>query len=326
MRNIFIVVFFSVFSFYLMANTVLQAGIDPVFPNALFKKNIESFVDSSSGYTVKSFSDLEAEYIKAEQRLQSVLLNNDLVGIYGKPNAYTMGVLGRYKLEELDQIVNYYVEMYDNENGSRGVIPVLYLIYGTCFPGGDIGLLYDSTVKKYIEYASKRGWYVFLDHQIGRFSVENAVKSLLPFLKYPNVHLAIDPEWHTDKPMKVIGSVTSGEINKAQKMIQDYMIEHNIPGRKFFVIHQFNAIMIQNRLQVRGNFEKVQLIHCSDGHGSPRLKKQTYAYNALARNMPLKSFKLFTKPTVAGAGYDIPLMTAKEVLQLIPRPYFIMYQ
>lgn len=326
MRKIFIFAFLACMSFYIGAATVLQAGLNPVFPKALFMKNIESFIDSFSTYTVKNFSDLENERILAEQSLQSVLLNNDLVAIYGKPKAYTMGVLGRYKLEDLDPILDYYVQLYDKANAERGVIPALYIIYGTCFPGGDIGILRKSTVTRYIEYAAERGWYVFLDHQIGRFSVKNAVQSLLPFLKYPNVHLAIDPEWHTDKPMQVIGSVTAEEINMAQEMIQEYMIKQNIEGRRFFVIHQFNAVMIKNRSQVKSNFEKVQLIHCSDGHGSPHLKRQTYAYNAAAKNMPLKSFKLFTKPTVAGAGYDIPLMTAEEVLQLKPRPYFIMYQ
>lgn len=325
MRKIFVFVF-SFVAMSLNANTILRAGITPVFPNALFKKNISDYVYTVSGYTVKNLSDIEAEERASMESLQSVLLNNDLVGIYGKPNAYTMGVLGRYDVTELDPIVDYYVQLYDAANGERGVIPVLYLIYATCFPGGDLGLLSDSTVKKYIDYAAERGWYVFLDHQIGRFSVENAINTLLPYLKYRNVHLAIDPEWHTDKPMQEIGSVSAAEINKAQQMIQDYLIKHNIPERKFFVIHQFNAVMIQQRSAVRSNFDRVQLIHCSDGHGSPYLKRQTYAYNAAAYNMPLKSFKLFTKPTVAGAGYDIPIMTPEEVLNLQPRPYFIMYQ
>jgi len=326
MRNFFIFIFILMCCVPLAAAEILKAGVNPVFPSALFIANSDKFTDSTSGYDVQTFAEYEAAQQMAVSRLQSVLLNNDLVGIYGKPNAYTMGVLGRYKLEELDPIVESYVKMYDDANGERGVIPVLYIIYGTCFPGGDIGLMYESTVKRYVEYAAERGWYVFLDHQIGRFSVKNAMNALLPFLKYPNVHLAIDPEWHTTKPMREIGSVTAEDINMAQQMMQDYMKAHGITDRRFFVIHQFNAVMISNRSAVKSNYEKVQLIHCSDGHGSPHLKRQTYAYNATATNIPLKSFKLFTKPTVAGAGYDIPIMTPAEVLQLQPRPYFIMYQ
>lgn len=308
------------------ANEILIAGVDPVFPKALFNKNIELFLDKSRGYDVITKEENEAFYKAKDTRLQSVLLNYDLVGIYGKPNAYTMGVLGQYKLEDLDPILENYVKMYDEANGERGVIPVLYLIYGTCFPGGDIGLLADSTVERWVRYAAERGWYVFLDHQIGKYSVEQAMNKLLPFLKYPNVHLAIDPEWHTTKPMKEIGRVTASDVNKAQQMMQDYIVKNKIEGNRFFVIHQFNAVMIQNRSAVRSDFERVQIIHCSDGHGPPHLKRQTYAYNAQATNMPLKSFKLFTKPTVAGAGYDIPIMSPDEVLRLQPRPYFIMYQ
>ena len=104
------------------------------------------------------------------------------------------------------------------------------------------------------------------------------------------------------------------------------MIEHGIGGRRMLVIHQFNAKMIQQRHLVKSNYERVQLIHCADGFGSPRLKKETYAYNAAAKNIPLKSFKLFLKPMVAGAGYDVPIMKPEEVFSLEPRPYLIMYQ
>ncbi|PIE97984.1 MAG: hypothetical protein CR988_05635 [Treponema sp.] len=298
----------------------------PVFPSALFVENLKPNNLNKQIYYVKNITEIEAEKKMAESRLQSVLLNNDLFGIYGKPNAYTMGMLGQYNVEDLDPIMDKYVKIYDEANGNRGIIPALYIIYGTCFPGGDIGLLSDATTLKYIKYATERGWYVFLDHQIGKYSVEHAMNAILPFLKYPNVHLAIDPEWHTTKPREVIGSVTAEEINKAQQMMQDYIVKHNIYGRRFFVIHQFHSAMIKSRHKVKSNFERVQLIHCSDGHGSPRVKRDTYAFNGIAKNMPLKSFKLFTKTTVEGPGYDIPLMTPKEVFELKPRPYFIMYQ
>jgi hypothetical protein len=216
--------------------------------------------------------------------------------------------------------------MYDQANGKRGIIPAFYIIFGTCWPEGEIGILPDSTVRQYIEFAQARGWYVFLDHQIGKYSVEDSMKKLLPYLKYPNVQLALDPEWRTTKPMQEIGSVTADEINKAQQMMQDYMIAHNLPGRKMLVVHQFKPKMILNRSAVRSDFELVQLLQCADGFGSPTLKKSTYALNAEATNIPLKSFKLFLKPTIENAGFDTPLMTPDEVFQLNPRPYLIMYQ
>ncbi len=303
----------------------------PVFPDML---SLDSFVSATRGeqspqmYTAPSKEDAErtATVSADSSMLQSFLLNNDVFALYGKPGAYTMGILGRYSLDEIESVMNDFVAMYDAANGQRGIIPAFYIIYGTCWPEGEIGILNQAVTREYIEFAAERGWLVFLDHQIGRYSVESAVNALLPWLKYDNVHLALDPEWHTDKPMKEIGSVTAEEINQAQQMMQDYLIEHNLPNRRMLVVHQFKPKMIRNRDAVRSDFELVKLIHCADGFGSPQLKKNTYALNAAARNMPLKSFKLFLEPTVAGAGYDQPLMTPEEVLALNPRPYLIIYQ
>jgi len=299
----------------------------PVFPRALFLNKSDGDVITPGSITGPiEYREIIKSKERSEQGLQSVLLNSDIFALYGKPNATTMGILGQYSLEAIEPIMNEFVKLYDTANGNRRVIPAFYIIYGTCWPHGEIGILSSDIIEQYIAFAAKRGWYVFLDHQIGKYSVSEAIKKLLPFLKYPNVHLALDPEWRTTKPMQEIGSVTAAEINEAQQIMQDYMIEHGIGGRRMLVIHQFNAKMIQQRQLVKSNYERIQLIHCSDGFGPPKLKKETYAYNAGAKNIPLKSFKLFLKPTVAGAGYDIPIMKPEEVFMLEPRPYLIMYQ
>jgi hypothetical protein len=303
------------------------SSFNPVFPYALTQSGAVAIANqpvNALSY-VPTFTEALEEN-RNSPRLQSVFLNNDIIALYGKPGSRGMGLLGQYSLEGIEPVMNEYVRMYDAANGQRGVIPAFYIIYGTCWPEGEIGLLSDSVVKQYIEFAAARGWDVFLDHQIGKYTVESAMKKLLPYLKYPNVQLALDPEWRTTKPMQEIGYVTADEINTAQKMLQDYLIEHNLPGRRMLVIHQFKPKMISNRNQVRSDFDLVQLIHCADGFGSPTLKKSTYAQNAEAKNIPIKSFKLFLKPTVEGAGSDVPLMTPEDVFSLNPRPYLIMYQ
>ncbi len=301
--------------------------VEPLFPRALTMANAQSLATGAAGEvaSVPSYREFLHDQRESAQ-LQSVLLNNDVFALYGKPGSKAMGILGQYSLTGIEPVMNEFVRLYDAANGDRGIQPAFYIIYGTCWPGGDIGILSESTVRQYIEFAADRGWDVYLDHQIGKYTVETAVKKLLPWLEYPNVHLALDPEWRTTKPMQEIGSVTADEVNMAQKMIQDYMIEHAIPGRRMLVIHQFKPKMILNRGSVRSDFALVQLIHCADGFGSPTLKKSTYAQNALATNIPLKSFKLFLKPMVEGAGYDVPIMSPEDVFQLNPRPYLIMYQ
>jgi hypothetical protein len=42
--------------------------------------------------------------------------------------------------------------------------------------------------------------------------------------------------------------------------------------------------------------------------------------------MPVKAFKLFYNFEIPGAGYDDPLLSPEEVLELNPRPSLIMYQ
>jgi hypothetical protein len=84
--------------------------------------------------------------------------------------------------------------------------------------------------------------------------------------------------------------------------------------------------MISNREKVESNFSRVRLVHCADGFGPPNVKRAAYAFNALATNMPIKAFKLFFDFGIPGAGIDYPLLSPKEVMNLSPRPYIVMYQ
>jgi len=77
---------------------------------------------------------------------------------------------------------------------------------------------------------------------------------------------------------------------------------------------------------VNAGFSRVRLVHCADGFGNPHIKRASYAYNARATNMPVKAFKLFYNFEIPGAGYDHPLLSPKEVFELDPRPYIVMYQ
>jgi len=256
----------------------------------------------------------------------SVLLSSDILAYYGHPNSRNMGILGRYPIEELDKLLTEQAAEYEKVSSGRNVVKAFYIIYGTVWPGGDIGILSNETLMKYIDYGLKNDILVFIDHQIGRYDPIDSLKRMLPYLKYPNVHLALDPEWRTLKPLVEIGSVTAEEINRAQQVMEDYIIQNNIPGERMLVIHQFNYVMIKNRSEVKANFNRVRLVHCADGFGHPGMKRDSYAFNALASNMPIKGFKLFYNFNIPGAGYDDPLMTPKQVYELNPRPYVIMYQ
>ena len=259
----------------------------------------------------------------------AIMLDNDILAFYGHPVAKRMGILGRYPKDELTEKLSALAEEYRAESGGRNIVKAFYIIYGTVQPEGKI-LTMDqinrALLTEWIEYAAERGILIFLDHQIGMYDPVESLALMFPYLKYPNVHLALDPEWRTTKPMLEFGCVTADEINRAQQAMQDYILNNNIEGDRMLLIHQFREVMIRNRADIRADFEYVRLIHCMDGVGTPKEKLDTYRFNALAKNMPVKAFKLFYDFKLPGVLVDTPLLTPKEVYALDPRPVVIMYQ
>jgi len=296
----------------------------PVFPEAYFTDFLheQNAGDAARPYWAAS----EFESASAAFPLQeSILLNNDILAFYGSPRSKNMGILGRHSKEELNEKLSALAAEYKTAGG-RNIAKAFYIIFGTVWPGGEIGIIQESLLREYIDFAQENGILIFIDHQIGRYTPADSLKRMLPWLKYPNVHLALDPEWRTTKPMQEIGSVTADEINQVQRVMEEYMIENQIPGERLLVIHQFNYRMISSREKVESNLSKVRLVHCADGFGAPSMKRTSYTFNAQADNIPVKGFKLFYNFGIPGAGYDDPLLSPKEVFELNPRPYIVMYQ
>ncbi len=299
----------------------------PPFPAAYFTASIEESIREERARPYWAPTELESyASLRHVSDYRSILLNDDVLAFYGTPLSKRMGILGALPIGDLDKMLGEWAAAYDAANGARGVKKAFYIIYGMAWPEGEIGILNEKRLAEYIEYALARDILVFVDHQIGRYSVESAVKRLLPFLRYPNVHLALDPEWRTTKPMEEIGTVSAEELNTAQRMVEDYLVEHGYPGERLLVVHQFNWKMISGRDRVRSDFGRVRLVHCADGFGHPTVKKQSYDFNARADNMPIKGFKLFFKSGVPGAGFDQPLMSPSDVMALDPAPMLVMYQ
>jgi hypothetical protein len=315
------------FPFAAPINGQIRSNNERLFPSAYFTKYLGSIEthEAAAPYWVPAKSEITSD-VTPEEDNQSILLNDDILAFYGHPLSKMMGILGRYSIEELDARLSSVAEEYKAVSEGRGVRKAFYIIYGTVWPKGEIGIIKEDILLQYIQYALENDILVFIDHQIGRYTPDNAIRKLLPYLRYPNVHLALDPEWRTTKPMQEIGTITAAEINEVQRIMSEYMEEQNIRGDRMLIIHQFNWRMIREREKVQINFKNVQLVHCADGFGNPAIKRESYAYNAQAANMPVKGFKLFYNFNIPGAGYDYPLMSPKEVFSLNPRPYVIIYQ
>lgn len=295
----------------------------PFFPSAFFTSYLDVLDAETAARPYWAASAAEGNPLSFPR--ESILLNNDILAFYGHPRSRNMGILGRFSKEELNEKLTALAAEYA-EAGGRNVRKAFYLIFGTVWPEGDIGIIPEALLTEYIEFALENDILIFIDHQIGRFTPADSLRRMLPWLRYPNVHLALDPEWRTTKPMEEIGTVTADEINQVQRIMEDYMTENRIPGERLLVIHQFNYRMISGREKVSSAFSKVRLVHCADGFGPPNQKRSSYAYNAEASNMPVKGFKLFYNFNIPGAGYDSPLLSPKEVFELKPRPYIVMYQ
>lgn len=253
--------------------------------------------------------------------------NNHILAYYGHPRSRIMGIVGRMEMRDLGEKLERHAREYDRLNGPKGVVPAIYLIYGTAQPKGRIQRINKRLLQKYIDYTLEKGFLLYIDHQIGVNSLSAVMDELLPFLKYPHIHLAFDVEWRTDKPMKEIGFIRGEELNYLQKRMADYMRENTIPGIRQLVFHQFHWKMVRNPEEARTDFERVMLIHSTSGWGSPKLKLATHARNAKSTTMPDKAFKLwFFYTNKKGVHFDNPLMTPREVLNLDPEPGLIIYQ
>ncbi|HSV55565.1 MAG TPA: hypothetical protein VLH39_00465, partial [Magnetospirillaceae bacterium] len=256
-------------------------------------------------------------------------VNDDslIVAYYGHPRSRYMGIVGRHNLEELTRLVRSTAAQYQAAAGGREVVPALYLIYGTVQPQGQIGYMSDRLTRQHIHHAMENGLLIFLDHQIGTYTLKDALDRLLPYLVYPNVHIALDFEWRTAHPMREIGYVRGEELNWIQGYVQDYLERNRIPGTRFVVFHQFTKSMVRDPAVIHTRFPQVSLIHSTSGWGPPDKKAATHTLNSRISQIPLKGFKLWyfysDKP---GIHFDDPLMTPDQVLALDPQPMLIIYQ
>lgn len=264
--------------------------------------------------------------------------NEMIVAYYGRPGVKSLGVLGQHSLEAIIPIIQAKANAYKRASGNQNVVPGFDIIYGlaAAAPGRRKDYILPLSSKKlmsYIEAANKHGFAVFIDTQLGKMTPLQAIKPVLKYLKYDNVHLAIDPEFEVHgldlRPGKIIGHVTGQQVNQVQAAMTDYMKKNGITEKKILLVHMFRHTMVTNKQDLK-TFDKIDLIFNLDGHGSPRLKVDIYnnIYNNRTAHEVAGGFKLFFDE-------DKPrLMTPKQVLglesvsgvKMKEMPKFINYQ
>ena len=245
---------------------------------------------------------------------------NMIVALYGRPHSKALGTLGKQPLAQTIKMAKEKAKVYEKAWGTgKHVTPGFDLIYemATASPGKNgkyVITLNHKTLMEYITAAQKNGIVVFIDVQLGKKSPAQAVKPLLKYLKYSNVHIAVDPEFSVDnlsvRPGKKIGSITGQQINEVQHMMRDYIKANGIKDDKILLIHMFTQHMVTNKKAIKYT-DRVHLAMHLDGHGSPALKIKTYngLYTDARAGLVAGGFKVFYKQ-------DKPRMTPKQVLGL----------
>ena len=245
---------------------------------------------------------------------------NMIVALYGRPNVKTLGTLGQQPLAQTIEKAKAKAKRYEEAWGSgKHVTPGFDLIYemATSSPGKDgkyVITLSEKVLQEYITAANQNGIAVFIDVQLGKKTPAQAVKPLLKYLKYDNVHIAVDPEFSVDnlsvRPGKKIGSITGPQINEVQEMMRDYIVANGIKDDKILLIHMFTEKMVTDKKAIQYT-DRVHLVMHLDGHGSPALKIRIYnnLYTEARAAKVVGGFKVFYKQ-------DKPRMTPRQVLGL----------
>lgn len=262
-----------------------------------------------------------------------------MIGYYGRSNTASLGILGQTSIDEVVKKMKKKAEYFNEELDNKVEIEMAFhLIHSlaTKDPGrrNDYLLgLNEKTVMKYINRANKEGFAVIIDLQLGTKFAYEAVPSVLKYLKYDNVHLAIDPEFKIPKhrkypPGKYVGHIFANDLNKTQEIINEYMIKNNLKGKRNLIVHMFHPRMLRKKEEVK-KFDNIELVYNIDGHGNPAVKIKIYnaLYTQDEINLAKSGFKIFY-------NNDSQIMTPKQIMgwepikgrQIWTQPYYINYQ
>jgi hypothetical protein len=245
-----------------------------------------------------------------------------LVAYYGTSGTGALGVLGETSPDRaFARLVRAAAPFQRSGKPAQPVFELIVTIADRhAGPGRDFSHDIDhARVLPYIEAARRHGALLVLDLQPGRDDFLTVAKRWEWALRYPWVGLAIDPEWRMGRhqvPGRVIGSVSSAEINRTSAWLDRLAARRGLP-QKLFVVHQFRTAMIRGVSGVarRPNLAMVQHV---DGFGTPRQKLDTYA--AVARPQRFRmGFKLFYDE-------DVRRLSARKVKQIRPRVDFVSFQ
>ncbi|WP_163544669.1 hypothetical protein [Occultella kanbiaonis] len=257
---------------------------------------------------------------------QLVFSGKRYVALYGSPHTPSLGLLGEQDAPATVQRAADTAATYQPLTTDT-VVPALEIIVTVASgSAGDDGNYSNEWAAEgfvpLIEAAQAAGQYVVLDFQPGRTSFLDQVQQYESLLQYPNVGIAVDPEWRLEPDqvhLRQIGHVGIDEVNSVVNYLADFVRTNRLP-QKLIVLHQFSLSMIEGRENLDTTRAEVALLIHADGQGTQAAKAGTWA--TLHVNAPAGVYwgwKNFIDE-------DLPMLTPAETYAVAPMPDFVSYQ
>jgi hypothetical protein len=259
----------------------------------------------------------------------AILPYNRIISYYGNLYSKRMGILGELPKKEMLKKLQSEVARWQAADSTVKAIPALHYIAITAQGAPGKEKLHRmrmpfKQIDTILNWAKPINAIVFLDVQVGHSSVKNEVSSLETYLKLPNVHLGIDPEFsmkNGEIPGSKIGTFYAEDVNDAIDIMVKIVRENNLPP-KVLVVHRFTQGMIRNFEKIK-KVPEVQIVMDMDGFGSKVLKRSTYLRYIYREPVQFTGFKLFYKNDNKN---DWEMYTPEELLKFTPKPIYIQYQ
>jgi hypothetical protein len=247
-----------------------------------------------------------------------------VVAYYGAPQDAQLGELGIGTPAQAAAKLDRRARMY--RSGGRPLLTAFELISTVASGSAESGLYSTrqshAVIDRYLAAAHKAHALLILDIQPGHAEFMDEVRALYPYLEYPDVGVALDPEWKVPAdqvPGKVIGSTDASVVNQVSSYLANIVRTHNLP-QKLLVVHQFTNDMVQ-RKELLTQPPGVALTLNVDGFGDQPVKIEKYGefMRAPEERRFHAGFKLFFHE-------DTNLMKPRQVLRLRPQPEFVVYE
>src|SRR6187549_2109650 len=330
---VFLVLIFSYYPF--LKNSTVSAAIVPnnkdtseaeiapkrFAPTLSYKEKMDHIIngDSSGKWKMEESEPLPG----------AILPYKRIIAFYGNLYSKNMGILGELPKQEVLDKLQKEVKAWEEADSIMQVQPALHYIAVTAQSLPGKGNKYRlrmpfSQIDSVLAMAAQINAIVFLDIQVALSTLQDEIPQLEKYLKLPNVHLGIDPEFSMkggQKPGSVIDVFDAADINYASDYLDKIVKENNL-SPKILVVHRFTQGMVKNYKEIKIKPE-VQIVMHMDGWGFPAKKINTYKQFIYKEPVEYTGFKLFYKNDIKNNGR---MVTPKELLQLKPQPVYIQYQ